>query len=429
MKKRGGMNTARAESTQNLYRMICCLVILISVGNYVYEGMVIPLARVNPDFLDFYAAGATFRAGDNFYDAKDCNRHAKSLNIEQTLTPYWYPPFFILFLGALSYVPLAAARLLWHGLAHVFVLLACFWTLRGLKRPDRLPSLALVCLVVGNFSPLHLQNRLGQTDAMVWALMAGSFFCWMKRKNVWAGFWMALAVAIKVFPIVPLLYMIIRRKGKPAVGALIMLAIYIAAVLIFGLWGYNAFYVNKTLEVATTIRDNTFNQGLGAFLYRLPRLWAGSEYAGGTPPWYRPVYFALAGLILLLSIAAEYRKKEDEKGLGWSLAACLCFLLPSVSWEAHRTGLLTAILAALFVSSGIEGLAGRGWQRLGSALLVLGWAGLALNYAYDSPLLARGLPSLLASAKFYATVLVWLGICVLRWKESEPAGSLREVAR
>ena len=126
--------------------------------------------------------------------------------------PFMYPPPCALFLApisALGKVGLVLALVLLNAAAWICSIIFSVYLATGQRtRPHILlyliPNLVVIAYVWGNF-------LLGQPTLLLLALMLGAFISLWRKLNVLAGFLIAIAAAIKAFPVLAIAYLIYRR--------------------------------------------------------------------------------------------------------------------------------------------------------------------------------------------------------------------------
>ena len=85
------------------------------------------------------------------------------------------------------------------------------------------PSLVTIVFIWSNF-------HLGQPSILLLALILGSFFALQKEKQIAAGSLLAIAAAIKAFPILTIIYLIYRRYWISTAALLLTLALLLFIV-------------------------------------------------------------------------------------------------------------------------------------------------------------------------------------------------------
>lgn len=273
------------------------------VGNAGIRGAV----ALAPDFEYFYKAGDwLLRRGvfDPGYDVTADGRVLERGRLE------WYLPAVSRVMTLVAAVPLPLAGLMWFGLnvAATFALLRLIGRrLVGLP-PQDWPVTQLVPLLLLTVF-WHWEFRLNQTDVVTLLLLVGSFVAWERGRAGLAGFWLGLAVLLKVTPLLCVVWFALKRQFRTVAAALLTLLLAGPGgdVAVFGyantLAEYRGWLRNVVTEgshrghiLAQTEMDWR-NQGMGAVLCRWlhstnytlqfdndPRLAARAGLAGQQPP-------------------------------------------------------------------------------------------------------------------------------------------------
>ena len=233
---RGAERTSHARTYAAMSALLVALMIGFSVG---------PVARSlvgkeNKDYRLWYQTGRTMLEGGEIYPRT------------HQLFPFMYPPSCAAMLALASNggeVPFVLGLTLLNSAAWLAaILLAVYLATGRFLRQD--PLLYLVpTLCVSPF--VHDTYLLGQPNLLLLALMLGAFACLRLQRQGGAGVLIALAAAIKAFPILAIGYLAYRRCWK-AIAALVVGLVILLLVLPMGF---------RTVERA---RDDlaTWNRGM-----------------------------------------------------------------------------------------------------------------------------------------------------------------------
>ncbi len=393
--------------------MFFAVVILLSADFIVHYG----IGRMNSPTVDFpsfyYGAKAAFEMHRPPY-LPGVWKVLQQSYPSARLFPYLYPPPSLLFFYPLSQLDYLSANLAMLALNHLLFLGFLFLFLFGIMqlRPSTPLALALAAYPYW-FFPLVSTLKTGQINLVV--LMA-ICLTWFALKRRWGPLWIALPLAIgillKLYPIVLVPILLLRRQYKAlAALALILLIASLAAtwVLPAGIWdawyrrvassGYSTMV--NTMAVATS-----GNQSISGFLARL--FFGGAHRLDALLPVptvvSRLAPYVAAGSVLLVSLAATYvgnrDRSDDSLHQQFSLWLLVLFLIAPISWD-H---LLVLVLPCLYLA------AQRALVRrsIPLALFIAVAAGLlAWQFPYDDPAFRHGLATLMNSLKFFVVVALW----------------------
>jgi hypothetical protein len=159
------------------------------------------------DYELWYATGKHVLAGDEIYFFRAGKYD------------FMYPPPCALFLagasllgqGGLIFLLVAINSIAWFYSAKLSAVLA-----RGQRGPTNsllyiIPSLLVIVYVWSSY-------HLGQPNLVLLALMVGAFVALRAKREIAAGSLIAVAAAIKAFPVLAIIYLVYRRYWKAAVS-------------------------------------------------------------------------------------------------------------------------------------------------------------------------------------------------------------------
>jgi hypothetical protein len=107
-----------------------------------------------------------------------------------------------------------------------------------------------VVLIVALLFPPNIENVLRlQLDAYVLLLLTAALFFLLKEKNGLAGFCVGLAILLKVYPVVLLVYFLMRRQWAACVGVLVACLMVTTATLAMLGVAEHAYFLSSVLPV------------------------------------------------------------------------------------------------------------------------------------------------------------------------------------
>ena len=313
------------------------LIVLALAALVVWWGGGVFRVTNNHDFEIFYRAAERLQAGENIYVESAAFREALesgqfNMSDDSIQWPYGNPPLLALLIVPMTRLPYASAAVLWTWL-NVFMLLgACAAVLAAIGRLNWVGAVVVLALLYGYY-PAKVCLRLGQTEILLFLLIALSFLALKRGHDSWAGTALGFAAAIKFFPIAFILFLLWKRKWKAAAWGFGVAAAALAASIIAAgpenfaayteAWSvyaggaFSAFPLNQSLNgfLSRTFRPNIFGETLRGL--ELPGLatglWLGGAAILGTAlAWFtrKPVdvrsdrfdlEFSAAILVLLLA--------------------------------------------------------------------------------------------------------------------------------
>ncbi len=358
----------------------------------------------SPDFEYFYKAGAWMASHGTFDPGYDRNP-------DGTVVPRgnldWYLPFTSRLMSLLGWMPFELAGFVWI-LLNLTLLIA---TLRMLGReftdlPGRDWPVTQLLPLVACVLFWYWEFRLNQIDLLTLTCLLGSFVAFKRGRSMVSGFWLGVAVLLKVTPGLFVLWFLLKRQYRTVVVALVTIALAgpVGDALCFGqrlaLEEYHAWFrraVSQSSQAALVLNQTEMdwrNQSLAAVASR----WLhATNYTthfdndprirfGGPPRYINIVDLPLRTIAGLVSAAAAVslaafvwmarRPARDmtpwQLRIEWALCLLLMLWLMPVLRRYHFILLTPAVTVALAGTHHI-GL-GRGSARavlVGLTLLVI----------------------------------------------------------
>ncbi len=379
-------------------RLLCAILLVGFAAHLVVFGA-IAISRRAPDFGYFYSAGA------HLLTQGELDRGVERLpngQIEVRGTIEWYLPFVSRLMTLLAWLPFGAAGPLWLTLNVVafFTTVALLGRhLMGLPPQDWPVTLLLPVVLLGLF--WHWEFRLNQIDTLTLLLVVASFVHWQQRRQKLAGFWLGLAVLLKVTPMLLVVWFALKRQFKTVGVALvtIFLAGPVGDLIVFRpaytldayrQWFHTAVTTGSHRGLILDQKEMDWrNQGLGAVASRWlhptnyalhfdndPRIKtyktpATMNVAALSRATVAAIVIALAGLSVA-GLLWLVRRPASALSL-WQLRAEWALFLLAMLWlmpVLRRYHLILLLPAVAVLASGVH-YAGprRGWSRLALAAI------------------------------------------------------------
>jgi hypothetical protein len=219
-----------------------------------------------------------------------------------------------------------------------------------------------IALIIAACHPLYRNFLNGQIYVVLAALLIGACWAHQRQRNKLAGALVAIATAIKLFPVIFFLYFL-RKRNRPALISAVLTgaACAAASVAVFG-WEVHRTFLQQVLP--WTLRgdgDPPFSLVSGSISSLLHCLFV-YEPQWNPHPWHTaPVLFAVLFAVLPLVILAPAILLCDERdhspariALEWSalLVATLTISPMPASYNFTLLILPMAVLAALYLKNG-----------------------------------------------------------------------------
>jgi len=287
------------------------------------------------DFSVFYASAVAMLMGLNPYLA-DLSRIGDPLHLEiRPLIHTTSTPTFLLCFKPFGYLPELTAYRIWFAISVATFIAATVLLLgardSGLTRPLKLVLAAAMML----YAPLGDHIADAQVQILI-LLMLVLVMRWLANgREVSAGLMLALAIALRAFPLVLAFYLMITHRWRALVSTAIGLTL-IGIVTIAGLgWDIvRTFIVGAELTVSHHPVALPINVALGSFVTRLfwylmgPALPSGLDFA-------RKVAVACSAIAILgFSVRATLRTAggRDANLTAYGLWVVVSVMLSPIAW-------------------------------------------------------------------------------------------------
>ncbi len=309
------------------------------------------VARGDPDFTVYYTAGRMLREGRGFqlYDPHAQlavqREFAADAETRHNPLPYIHPPFEALIFLPLTFLPYAAAFVVWNGL-NLGILLGVVRLLRSSVECLRHISGLDLYLALLAFSPVIANFHQGQDALLLLVVVLLAFRAWEQGADFTAGLWIGAGL-FKYHLILPLAVVLVLWRGRKfLLGILTTASAAILISLAIVGWHGALAYPGFTWRVLA-------QPGLGRIPFRqLPNLlgliagWSTKEYTG----WLVPA-LALAASILLLAIAVRMGRFAVNRSLE---KMAFAFALTSALFVGYSTNTYDLALLVLPIALAID---------------------------------------------------------------------------
>jgi Glycosyltransferase family 87 len=199
-----------------LLLFVCCLYSLLARDTYA------------ADFRAYYVAAQASHAGlDPYLNQVNVDERFADGEWLQVNSRFIYPPSSLFLFSPLSHLPYKVAKVVWS----TFMALLMVWLLMILR--DRYPRAQWIALGLFLSLPMAANVDNGQVDILIFALTLAVFYV----SRPWlAGLCLGLAIAIKVSPVLILLWLLATRRWKAALFAILSAAaLTLASIRVWGL--------------------------------------------------------------------------------------------------------------------------------------------------------------------------------------------------
>ncbi|SAL36068.1 Polyprenol-phosphate-mannose-dependent alpha-(1-2)-phosphatidylinositol mannoside mannosyltransferase [Caballeronia turbans] len=220
-----------ARSADNV-RIIAALLMLVAAGFLAIRMVIIyhytltyvsDHPRAFSDFNFYYYAFSTVLNAPHdpslIYNNEHLVAYLSKLgaNLDDILI-YCYPPQFAVIFSPFALLPSFTAKLVWVAMSVVLCIVGAILLAKMAYRgEDRRVTALLIAVTLLSFPVLH-DAYLGQSNQLLFFLLATSFFL-IERGNRWlAGLFLAFAVVFKVTPLAVVGLLLLRREWRTVIS-------------------------------------------------------------------------------------------------------------------------------------------------------------------------------------------------------------------
>lgn len=401
---------------------------------FVFRHGFLQLSEGNLDLPSFYWASiSTFQHQLSPFDHQNLQSIGELNNFAEPIYPYLYtPPSLFLFypFSFISYETAKIALLFLNHLVILFLLVFLPYKLIPSLRNRSVLLFTFFFLYVLNFRPLISTLNHGQINLFATLCLCLVWFGLKEKKSpVLIATFLSGAILLKLYPVIILLFLIIKKKYSAAlwtVGLLLVITGLSVVILPSTLWH------DWLVNVLPNGRYGTFIDGL--FYHTAPwnqsingltsRLFLVNPYSPPliiSPLAAKIVPYIISILIVVFTFVFV-KRNTDRSGdtflsREFTLVLFSMFLIAPISWEHHFVLILPALAFCISLVWDDINFSTRDRSILGISIFVI-----LLFFPFNSPHLKSGIMTLLISVKLFAVAALWyMLLSSLRFKvNSEP---------
>lgn len=344
----------RAKAVRSLIK--AGLLVLLSVM-LLAKGLVAGWRSLNTDFPNYYVVARLVREHyglERIYEWIWLQRVADHFGIRHQLVGFLgLTPFSALPLVPFASFPVLEAKRIWL-VCNVAILAGSLELLRrqtGIGRADG--WVVALCALI----PLQTSFLYGQMHLLVLALLVAAYVSYMRGWQICCGLCIAVAAALKVYPLLFCLYFLIKRCWK-ALGATVIGISFCVGLssIVFGRAPVETYLFEQLPRLLQGESQQAFSTALTSaaalfhrlFLYepelnRHPLIASARLFATLYPLWQA----LLVGLVLI-RMRTEFQSDERE-AVEWSMFLCLLMFLSSAPASYQFVVLIAAAVPTVGV--------------------------------------------------------------------------------
>jgi hypothetical protein len=223
------VNRAKNLPGYRVRYIIAALVIVMTLGLI----SSVSLKHTSGDFDVYYKASQNYLARAPLY------------NSNQGIEEFKYLPLFALVFSPLVMLKTLPALYLW-SILNIFLLYFMFFLLYKLKQISFISVkdlLLIICLLALTGRYIVANIKIGQVNILLCFLMVLTMYFEINKKYFWAAVVLAFSLMMKFFPLLFLIYFILRRRFKIVFYTLVVILIFLLLPGIYSGFGLNLSYL------------------------------------------------------------------------------------------------------------------------------------------------------------------------------------------
>lgn len=252
--------------TNKVVSFLLILVSVFSLANFLYDYLKTPVKERG--FLDFgfyhYYAKVHLALSprkdltsqeifDHLTSAARCKTPHELEKIPYAHGPSIYPPIFYLLIVPFSHLNYSLATAFWIVINLSALVLTLYLIFSALNIKIKSVPFFLSLILILNYYPLMILLQAGQIDLITLSFVMLTFYFSQRNNDLAGSFFLTLAIICKIFPLVLLLYFLLKKRYKLIMGTLLFLGI--SFLLSLSLWGGKLHYVWLFQVIPWTINN------------------------------------------------------------------------------------------------------------------------------------------------------------------------------
>jgi hypothetical protein len=167
--------------------------------------------QLNTDFSSFYGAALAYLGHTNPYQTI----LPSFLTTPKDLATNLNPPFFLLLISPLTLLSYTKASLIWAFSSLVLGSLGALICFFLITNPPHFKKnyLVFIMLYLALYGTL-MNTSYNQIGGFLFFFITTGFYCFMRRKEYWAGLFWGLAIAVKLFPALLFIFILGEKRYK-----------------------------------------------------------------------------------------------------------------------------------------------------------------------------------------------------------------------
>jgi len=348
---------SRSKRIGHLWLAIEAGVFVLLSAVVVWKGLIPGLRLLNTDFPNYYVVARLIREHyclDRIYEWIWFQRIADHFGIRHQLVGFLgLTPFSAFPIIPLSSLPVLEAKRVWI-VCNVALLAVA---IELLKRQTRMRRGTVWVIALGAVIPLETSFLLGQMHILVMALLVVAYVSHMRGRQISTGCCIALAAALKIYPILFCLYFVLKRQWKALGSTALFTALCLAlSFLVVDQEPMRTYIFEQLPRLLQGESQNPFSPSVTSASALFHRLFLLEPELNPRPPFASarafailyPLSQALLVGVVLMRTRTGFRNDERET-LEWSMFLCLLMFLSSAPSSYQFVALIAAAVPTMGV--------------------------------------------------------------------------------
>jgi hypothetical protein len=292
-------------------------------------------------------SGKYFSIGQHYFsDYLHLNLDTRDGSVEYPLATY--PPFANLIFRIFAYLPYKFSLALWLVCLVAAILLPLFYALYKIETEKKFQPILIYGLLSAPF--IAVIDR-GNSIGLITSLVFFSYIACERNKQITAGLLLGLAISLKIYPILLLPFLILKKKYKESISSILFVIILnILAALIWSHKSLIGTFVHqyKSLSAGNSIvkTGHGLNFSGGQILVNYF-----SKINVNAVDWLYNNTLGVSLVLLVFLIIGSFLSSHHT----WLLYGLYSFqLIPSVSWSYTRIWGIVGIAILILSSTNFE---------------------------------------------------------------------------
>lgn len=335
---------------------------LFSFGKLYQRGLYLP------DFENFYKEGVYLKQGLDPY--------------KREIRPCTYPPTTLSVFSTFQNIPFLLAQNLWFWLSVICLILSVILFAKNTTEFLLFLGASLI------FFPTKFTLSSGQINLFVLLFVCLNYYFWRKKKEVWSGIFLGVALMLKLTPLFLVLFFIINKKFKLLLSTLLSGVVgLLISIIVLG--------KEKVIYYFTNVLP-TLGIGFGNGYYY------NQSFTGLIARFSLPSIIFYMFLFLMLGITLVKKNKPE---IIFAMVLILNTLFSVFSWQHH----LVFLLPALFII--YKNIKEK--NKLERIVLIFIFMLLAINIKNPQIFMGSFFGNLILSHATFGMILLWISFTAL----------------